>query len=106
MSNFSEHCDLCKLYIERNIVTTLHYEDERYIIVDCLICRTPMAVKKAHEASFDSNAKREVAKLFITLFGSSGVIDWEQRRIPDHAHCHLRPKAFPNTIAEPLIRYV
>ena len=24
-------------------------------------------------------------------------IDWEQRQIPDHPHCHLRPFPFPNT---------
>ena len=26
------------------------------------------------------------------------VIDWEQRQIPKHPHCHLRPFPFPNTL--------
>ncbi len=99
------HCDLCRLHVHRELKSTLHHEDERYIVVDCIICHTPMVVKKAHEANFTFEEKSEVGKLLIQLFGTSGVIDWEQRKIPDHAHCHLRPYAFPNSSAEPLIRY-
>ncbi len=100
-----EHCDLCRLHHLRELKSPLHHENDRYIVVDCIICCTPMVVKKAHEPSFSPEEKQEVAALLIFLFGTAGVIDWEQRKIPDHAHCHLRPKAFPFSDAEPLINY-
>lgn len=94
---YTQACQLCRLSNDREIITLLHYEDDMLIIVDCLICKVPMAVLKAHRSGFTSAEKDHVRKT-LTRWATSGcVIDWEQRNIPDHAHCHLRPYPFPGT---------
>ena len=131
--DYHQHCRLCRLTHDREIITPLHYEDEELIVVDCFVCRVPMAVLKCHRAHFTNDEKahtREVLKQLLNKAASllpldSGevvsnltpserllrrmfpdwqyagpiewVIDWEQRQIPDHPHCHLRPFPFPGT---------
>ena len=83
-----------------------------------------MAVLNRHHSNFKSEQRQEIRKAFkailndqlnplpasVDLYRLYGgevlaerpetvpwVIDWEQRKISDHAHCHLRPSAFPNT---------
>ncbi len=117
-------CALCRLVQDGELLTRLVYEDDRIIVVDCLVCRVPMAVLKTHRASFVEEEKAHIRRYFRELLASNPipldrctdlsrlyggetllvhpasacwVIDWEQRRIPDHAHCHLRPRGFPNT---------
>lgn len=93
------------------------------IVTDCMICKTPMAVLKSHHSGFSEELKNHVRIVFrnilsenpiplaaktdlSTIYGGeelhdnpnkiNWIIDWEQRKIPDHAHCHLRIKPFPN----------
>lgn len=91
------------------------FEDELFLVVDCLICRTPITVLKAHHKQFDDAEKVIIRKTLTEIAAANPeveipeflahlhygkpdwVIDWEQRRIPDHAHCHLRPFPFPKT---------
>lgn len=113
-SNYQSECPLCRLVWDREILSAFHYEDERFMVVDCVLCHTPMLVLKVHRSDF-SDAEREEARLLLRrLFGGNNartllsplfrhlttedvrwVIDWEQRRIPDHPHCHIRPFPFP-----------
>ncbi|MDK9698686.1 MAG: hypothetical protein OEM52_00855 [bacterium] len=102
----NESCDLCRLHSLRELKSTLHYENEQFIVVDCIICQTPMVVLKAHRPSFNDHEKNTLAKMLIELFGIHGVLDWEQRKIPEHAHVHLRPRPFPGTVTVPLSQYV
>lgn len=83
-------CDLCGLTFDGEIKTRKHYEDDDFIVVDCLICRVPMAVLKDHRSEFTDDEKARLRKMFFDLFGSLGDPDWEQRRIPEHAHVHFR----------------
>ena len=96
IEHYSSDCPLCRLAQDREILTRLVTEDELLIVVDCLICQTPMAVLKAHRPNFTEDEVAHVKNVFRQL-SREGVIDWEQRRIPDHAHCHLRQRPFPGT---------
>ena len=123
----SEHrsnCPLCRLTEEREILTRLVHEDNLLLVVDCLICQVPMVVLKVHRTSFSKTERIHVREVIQKLFANhpnpltlesavlwqrrgflsadmtsptGWVIDWEQRRIHNHAHCHLRPGPFPGT---------
>jgi len=124
IEGYTQDCPLCRLVQDREIKTRLIFEDDLIIVVDCIVCRVPMAVLKAHRASFSDIAKDRLRKYFRRLLHDNPiplakdtilsklyggeylvnnpsktpwVIDWEQRQIPNHAHCHLRPMAFPGT---------
>ena len=95
IEGYHPECPLCRLAQDREILTRLVAEDNLIIVVDCLLCQVPMAVLKAHRAQFTEEEKGDIRQLMRQFNGE--VIDWEQRRIPDHAHCHLRPYPFPGT---------
>lgn len=131
IEGYDRSCPLCRLTQDRELLTRLHWEDEDIIVIDCLVCRVPMAVLKAHRDYFTAAEKERVRALLGELLDSSPlpgdeddsadcltaderrllrllpdwlynerinwVIDWEQRQIPDHPHCHLRPFPFPGT---------
>ncbi len=88
--DYDKTCDLCALAFDGEVKTHKHYEDEDFIIVDCLICRVPMAVLKEHRAAFSDEEKKKLLKIFADLFGEDHHPDFEQRRIPEHAHVHYR----------------
>ena len=94
---YTVECPLCRLANDRDLLTILHIENNMIIVVDCLECRVPMAVLKAHRSSFSDVEKDHIRAVFHRLSTDGGIIDWEQRKIPDHAHCHLRPHPFPGT---------
>ena len=124
IEDYDPSCPLCRLANDREILSRVVFEDDFMIVVDCIVCRTPMAVLKAHRPSFTPAERDRVRLFFRSLLASEPlpfaedtdlnqvyggaellanpnaaewVIDWEQRQIPDHAHCHLRPKHFPGT---------
>jgi hypothetical protein len=116
---YRQTCQLCRLAQDNEILTRLLHNDERFIVVDCLVCGIPMAVLKEHKPKFDDNEKKIIRNFFRNLLSThkfeeiapgfeplrkiKWVIDWEQRKIPDHPHCHLRPYPFHNTTQwEPL----
>ncbi len=90
-------CDLCGLAFDGEVKTRKHYEDGDFVIVDCLICREPMAVLKEHRPEFTDRERERLIGLFGELFGDDRHADFEQRRIPEHAHVHYRraPHSLP-----------
>ena len=90
MRLYDEGCDLCGLVFDGERKTPLHYEDDLFIIVDCMICRVPMAVLKEHRARFTELEREQILAKFRELFGGNAEPDFEQRRIPEHAHVHYR----------------
>ncbi len=90
MRKFDRCCDLCALTYEHEVKTKKHYEDDDFIIVDCLICQVPMAVLKEHRPSFTEEEKQRLLKIFADMFGEDQHPDFHQRRIPEHAHVHYR----------------
>ncbi|MFH0766380.1 MAG: hypothetical protein V2A61_08170 [Calditrichota bacterium] len=106
------------------MLTRLHYQDDLFIVTECSVCGVPMAVLRAHHPKFQPQEQELLRKLFQNMITQNNglinptsptwvllrprraidpssafdwVIDWAQRKIPDHAHCHLRPCAFPGT---------
>ncbi len=87
----ADGCLLCSA--ER--LTEWTYEDDESWVAECVVCRTPMVVWRAHglpgaveEARLIELLERAAAK----RYGSGGFwVDGERRRIPDHWHAHARP---------------
>lgn len=80
-------CPLCRLYINREIKTALHYEDGSCIIVDCITCDVPMAVYKSHVSSIGSYAENHIRAMMLSLFGVGHFRG--PRKIKDHWHLHF-----------------
>lgn len=88
----SEACLLCTA--ER--ITPWHYEDAEVWIADCMVCATPMIVRRIHGLPHDpAEETRMLARLELVAaerYGQDGYwVDAERRRIPDHWHAHARP---------------
>lgn len=90
-----DSCELCGIYEKREIFTRLRYEDERIIIVDCMICAVPMVVAKQHDVpvpepleTWMEQRLREVAD--AVLGADAYYVDKHERLIPDHRHFHAR----------------
>jgi hypothetical protein len=132
IEGYTHRCPLCRLVEDGEVLTQIRFEDELLLVTDCVVCRTPMAVAKAHRPHFKLEEKALIRAYYRMLLASSSsasssssdlsafltrseialrvvcpewdyagritwVIDWEQRQIPDHPHCHLRPFPFPGT---------
>lgn len=88
-------CLLC----EAEQLTPWHHEDDVCWIADCFQCATPMVVWRSHGTE-PSEADREhmlarLAEVADGAFGESHGGFWydgDMRTIPDHFHCHARPK--------------
>jgi len=76
-------------------VTDWLFEDEECWVADCVVCRTPMIVWRAHglpEAELESQLLERLEQVAAGRYGVDGFwIDPERRRIPDHWHAHARP---------------
>ena len=121
---YTEDCPLCCLVQDREIRTELLVEDNIVLVTYCIVCRVPMAVLKTHRPDFTEDEIEHIRGIFLDLTKDGAipidrsvpmdriaggaflskntgaipwVIDFQQRKIPDHAHCHLRPHHFPGT---------
>ena len=88
-------CELCGIYQKREIYTQLRYEDERVIIVDCIVCSVPMVVAKQHDVPVPSGLERwmeeRLRAVADAVLGQGGYyVDKHERLIPDHRHFHAR----------------
>lgn len=83
-------CELCNL--EKK--TKWYYEDENYIICDCLTCRptTLMVVSKDHNFKVEVDTFHH-AVLFGIVKGVVGgerfTFRKERRKVKDHFHWHI-----------------
>ncbi len=90
-------CDLCRIYEKREIITTLRFEDDRLIIVDCMICSVPMVVAKQHDVpvpeALDSLMEERLREVADGILGPENYyVDKHERLIADHRHFHARRK--------------
>jgi hypothetical protein len=87
----AEDCLLCSA--ER--ITEWHYEDDACWVADCIVCRTPMIVRRTHglpDPSEETDLLDVLERIASTRYGEDGYwVDPERRRIPDHWHAHARP---------------
>jgi len=84
-------CPLC----EMKRIDKLYYEDDFIWILDCNICRIPMAVLKRHtteptpfEAGWMEGHLRKVGEQ--VLGKGKFRIDRKMRKLPSHLHWHAR----------------
>ncbi len=68
-------CDLCKLTDESK---------DGFIITICDTCKTKLIISREHKPEFSAD---EMLKIVNMFYGHK--IRWEQRKIHDHAHCHI-----------------
>lgn len=84
-------CELCILEIK----TTVYYESDYFIILDCKDCLIPMAVWKRHKMKISKQGEyvmREMLKIKAKEFygNTNFYIDVIQRKVLDHLHWHAR----------------
>lgn len=78
-------CDLCNLQKE----TIWYYEDDYFVICDCIKCRIPMVVYKNHTMKIPIEQMIRIMVQVKELFGRKAKIRNNQRKIPDHWHVHI-----------------
>lgn len=82
-------CELCRLYEEREIRTSLYYEDDVVIVVDCESCLEPMMVLKRHVAKPGKEEVQYMETVLREEFGEDVEFRGEMRSIPNHYHEHI-----------------
>jgi len=80
-------CELCEIYEERVIHTTVYYEDDICIVLDCHTHKVPMAVLKFHTAT-PTEIERQHMYSVMAKFGLSENDIRGPNSIPDHFHLH------------------
>jgi len=86
-----ESCPLCRA--ER--ISRWYYESELCWIADCQICSTPMVVWRSHGMPDEPTRQAmrdELARVAAKEYPEGWWFDPVMRQIPDHFHCHARPK--------------
>ena len=67
-------CELCDL----------NSGEDGFILTMCSTCNVPMVILREHRATFTEDEKARIGEMF-----RGAKIRWEQRKITDHAHCHI-----------------
>jgi hypothetical protein len=84
-------CPLCRA--ER--ITRWYFESELCWIADCQICSTPMVVWRQHGMPDEKTRAAMLEQLNAVAaqeYPEGFWLDPVMRQIPDHFHCHARPK--------------
>ena len=93
---YNTTCDLCNLVKK----TKWYYECDTFVVLDCDVCKIPMAVSREHispeandlVANHIRNQMKvkllEIGNIFYN--GKKFHIDKIQRKIPNHLHWHAR----------------
>ena len=90
---YDPDCELCLAHkLSRWI-----YEDELCWVAECIICDTPMIVWRPHGLPDEDTEKQlleTLARVATEEYGSQDAWwpDGNRRNIPDHWHCHARPR--------------
>jgi hypothetical protein len=86
-----QRCLLCAA--ER--ITPWLFEDEECWVAECMVCATPMIVRRTHglpDADLEALLLAQLERVAVERYGDGGYwVDAERRRIPDHWHAHARP---------------
>lgn len=84
-------CPLCRA----EKITAWYHEDDLCWIADCQICSTPMVVWRNHGLPTESERTAMLDRLGQVAgreYPAGFWLDPVMRQIPDHFHCHARPK--------------
>jgi len=93
---YNTNCDLCNLVKK----TKWYYECGTFVILDCVVCKIPMAVSREHIPPTASdlvvnqirlNMRTKLEQIAEKFYNDKPFyIDKIQRKIPDHLHWHAR----------------
>lgn len=78
-------CDLCNL--KRR--THWYYEDEYFVVCDCIKCNVKMIVLKRHDIELTPDESKRLINL-LTKFAERKRVSFVRRSIHDHWHMHIR----------------
>ena len=87
----SDHCDLCRAAK----ITPWYHEDEICWIAECDICDVPMVVWRFHGTEPPEAHMRHMRERLSAIASErlgEFYFDDHMRNIPDHYHCHSRPR--------------
>jgi hypothetical protein len=92
-------CELCQL--SRTTTWYAEYDEPfRFVILDCDSCDVPMVVLGDHRAAPSEDEKKvmqqRLSEIADKKFPKGWFFDDHMRQIPDHYHCHARPKIIVN----------
>ena len=77
-------CQLCNL----EKLTKWYFENEKWIICDCITCQIPMAVYRKHTMKIPIQDMIDILSIIDREFGEISL-RIEQRKIKDHFHFHI-----------------
>ncbi len=78
-------CDLCNLKKK----THWYYEDEYFVVCDCIQCNVPLIVLKRHDIELTPDESKRLLKLLVK-FAERKRVSFVRRTIKDHWHMHIR----------------
>ncbi len=78
-------CRLCDLEQK----TKWFYEDELFIICNCMTCQCKMIVLKRHDTKLTLEESNRLLKLLIK-FAENRRVSFVRRTIPNHWHMHIK----------------
>ena len=79
-------CPLCKDNFKR--VTFWYYENQYFVICDCIACKVPMYVWRSHNFPSREQARQMIDDAECRFPGKT--IDVSRRQVPNHFHFHVR----------------
>ena len=84
------NCELCKLSQnpDKELITKLHYIDNKIIICDCKSCKIPMLVWRKHTMTLGQEDLEYILEVLKKEFPDYEV-RMNQRKIKNHLHWHL-----------------
>lgn len=82
-------CPLCAVYDHRRrILTPLHYEDDKVIVIDCMSCGVPMVILKRHAEKPIPIEAIHMGRVVVKLFGEKAKFR-DPASIKSHYHIHV-----------------
>jgi len=89
-------CPLCNIFTKMDIKTKIYYpdkdkvsEENDFVIVDCLSCKTPMVVISDHATEIGKEQWGRILYRCKQLFGDNIRLRTKRRTIRDHWHAHV-----------------
>jgi|TARA_Y100000310_G_C20684731_1_gene818197 hypothetical protein len=78
-------CELCNLEQK----THWYFDDDDWVICDCITCGTPMAVYRQHTMEIPIDKLYNILAVIGDRLGYGTTLRVNQRKIPDHYHIHI-----------------
>ncbi len=78
-------CQLCNIKKK----THWYYQDNDFVICDCVLCKIPMVVIRDHVMVLPLKVLIKIVNVIKNEFGENVKLRTDQRNILDHWHIHI-----------------